>query len=467
MKFEYTKEQKDIIYNDYKKGDVVLVEARAGASKTTTIVGTLNNWEEKFPNRKVLYLVYNSEMKKDADRQMKNNDLEDYVEVKTVHGLAYKFVGSKYRHKLGGSLLKRDIKNELNCDWDSSDKIKNELDNFFNSSKIHSNDLSKEALAYVRKMIDVNDDSVKMTHDCYLKLYSSTINKYPALGYDAIFVDESQDSNDITLDLVMNKISSDNTIKIFVGDPYQQIYSFRGSENIMDVIHPTIRFPLSKSFRFGPEVAKLGSKLIRKEFFGNENINSNIYPDWYYSDIKEQVTHISRTNVGVITSALEMKKRGLSVHFLRGMAEYSNDIMDVCHLFNNELYLIKNKQFLKYKSVKQFMAIAYKSRDSFMMTMCGLLKQHSPKYIIKNVVDMKNNKISKNKADVILSNVHSSKGLEYSSVILGNDFMLLDKITDDTFEELNLIYVAVTRAKNNLFLNEDLSNFYRKIKPTI
>ena len=99
--------------------------------------------------------------------------------------------------------------------------------------------------------------------------------------------------------------------------------------------------------------------------------------------------------------------------------------------------------------------------------MCGLLKQHSPKYIIKNVVDMKNNKISKNKADVILSNVHSSKGLEYSSVILGNDFMLLDKITDDTFEELNLIYVAVTRAKNNLFLNEDLSNFYRKIKPTI
>ena len=64
-----------------------------------------------------------------------------------------------------------------------------------------------------------------MTHDCYLKLFH--LKKIINIDFDVVMVDEAQDSNEVTLDLVMNKISADETIKIFVGDPHQQIYSFQ------------------------------------------------------------------------------------------------------------------------------------------------------------------------------------------------------------------------------------------------
>ncbi len=41
--------------------------------------------------------------------------------------------------------------------------------------------------------------------------------------YDAILVDEAQDMNPATLDAIRRQ----NAAKIFVGDPNQQIYSFR------------------------------------------------------------------------------------------------------------------------------------------------------------------------------------------------------------------------------------------------
>jgi ATP-dependent exoDNAse (exonuclease V) beta subunit len=66
-------------------------------------------------------------------------------------------------------------------------------------------------------------------------------------------------------------------------------------------------------------------------------------------------------------------------------------------------------------------------------------------------------------ADLIVSTIHKAKGMEYSSVTLANDIKkpeeILDayKKTEQTYddykwfeEELNLIYVAVTRAINRV-----------------
>ncbi len=75
----------------------------------------------------------------------------------------------------------------------------------------------------------------------------------------------------------------------------------------------------------------------------------------------------------------------------------------------------------------------------------------------------------KDKAEMIFSTVHRCKGMEYDTVQLVNDFITeakLDKILADykdseidkakLIEEVNLLYVAVTRTKNSLYIPETL-----------
>ena len=77
--------------------------------------------------------------------------------------------------------------------------------------------------------------------------------------------------------------------------------------------------------------------------------------------------------------------------------------------------------------------------------------------------------MKKEKAEIIFSTVHRCKGMEYDSVHLVNDFITEDKVERQVMdlgndekkmskltEEINLLYVAVTRTKNIIHIPEEL-----------
>ena len=72
-----TEEQQAILDST---GRVLLINARAGTGKTTTLqmIASAN------PDLKILYLVYNRKAKDEADGKFPNN-----VESRTVHSLAF------------------------------------------------------------------------------------------------------------------------------------------------------------------------------------------------------------------------------------------------------------------------------------------------------------------------------------------------------------------------------------------
>jgi len=71
---------------------------------------------------------------------------------------------------------------------------------------------------------------------------------------------------------------------------------------------------------------------------------------------------------------------------------------------------------------------------------------------------------------VILSTIHKSKGREWDNVILEDDFIIftnevpLEAILVYEIEELNLIYVGVTRTKANLLLSTGVSSFLKRLQ---
>lgn len=77
-------------------------------------------------------------------------------------------------------------------------------------------------------------------------------------------------------------------------------------------------------------------------------------------------------------------------------------------------------------------------------------------------------------ADVILTTVHRSKGMEFDQVILADDFaqlvdeneFVLDMRSPEAIEEVNLFYVAITRAAKALQINDQLRSFLHSISGT-
>ena len=58
-----------------------------------------------------------------------------------------------------------------------------------------------------------------------------------------------------------------------------------------------------------------------------------------------------------------------------------------------------------------------------------------------------------------VSTVHQAKGLEYDNVIVVDDNM-------DEVEDLNIAYVAITRAKNNVLI-ANFNQLYRLIQKSL
>lgn len=113
----------------------------------------------------------------------------------------------------------------------------------------------------------------KFTHNMYLKMFSDdlvqsggVITNWQGRPYDVILIDEAQDVNPVTLQMLM----AQPCLKVLVGDRHQHIYSFNGCCNALTsaaavataVGRPSrVReFSLSCSFRLGPAVAEVANK---------------------------------------------------------------------------------------------------------------------------------------------------------------------------------------------------------------
>ncbi|WP_051979525.1 hypothetical protein [Edaphobacter aggregans] len=85
---------------------------------------------------------------------------------------------------------------------------------------------------------------------------------------------------------------------VYVGDPYQQIYEWRGAVNAMAQVSTPHHVLLSQSYRFGPAIATAATAILRSlgakhPVRGLEAIQSHL------AVVHPQVI-LSRTNAGVI-----------------------------------------------------------------------------------------------------------------------------------------------------------------------
>lgn len=470
------------------------VLAYAGTGKSTT----LRLVAEAHQDKKFLYVVYNKSQQIEASRKMPAN-----VDVRTGDSLAWQFVSLVYE-KNGKSLPERrsskdpfylttskeiaeyfkitryDVIETISSKSGDFDKektltphqtishIKKAIEKFCASEdlEININHFNKkfnyptEAVSHAKAMwssIKDLEGRMKIGFSHIAKLWAITNPdisfslKNTSVTYDVLMVDEAQDTNPVFGKVYRNQPAMQ---KIYVGDPYQSIYGFRGAGDEFQKVHFDLVFPLTESYRFGSALAGKANEALKKMGATEEIIGLGDEPEDLIP-IKWDVI-ICRTNAGVIKCIFKNLENGVKVNVSAAYAQDLLALLDTIAWFWGHL---QEKPKLHpdlegYESKAEILeAIEDGEETQMVVEVIGLLKNLGYEQMKASLSSL-DARGKKDRVEIITA--HKSKGSEWDNVMIWNDFRGPEKDpinnteTLPSMEELKIGYVAVTRAKKHL-----------------
>lgn len=327
----------------------------------------------------------------------------------------------------------------------------------------------------------IKSGTFAMTHDYYLKRYQllePITNKF-----DIILLDEAQDTNEVMIDIVEKKFGKAR--KIIVGDTHQSIYRWRGALNAMEYFESlkgASLYNLTKSFRIGHEIANICSKILSTKgknvvIHGlNQNQKKINYLEEDFDNDEETKVILYRNNFRLMESAIDSYE---DIYFMKEIElDKYYDILYLKENRKNEIKYLKELVYYKnYDELEKYIAENLEE-DNEIKLGYSLLNRYKTEFKQKienlklRIVKCESPREAKNKGvSLILGTIHSSKGNEFDKLIIGedvDDFFFNNKYYGKCFEEIveeiNLIYVALTRSSKKIVYDINFDRMNELIK---
>jgi len=466
-KHDWSPFQKDI-FRDISKGEGhTVVIARAGSGKTSTIVEGFRYLPR---GKKTLMVAFNKSIADELKQRAPS-----YVDVMTLHSLGFRAIKQSFGSDvvlendkcmmLATELVGEDydlfeLKISL-CKCvslckgflvDTPAKVEDLIDKF----GLEIFDLTREEyIKFVLKLLAMCK-AKKQVIDFDDMIWFPFVYRLNVGKFDTVFVDEAQDLNQAQIAMVFSACKIDGRI-IAVGDPAQSIYQFRGadSEAIPNFINKlkAKQLPLSVTYRCPKRVVTIAREIvpdITAPPSAPEGTIHEVLADELLKLVRAGDFVLSRTNAPLVKYCMALLKAGIPANI------QGRDVGA------NLLYFIKKSKaktivsFTKYvnewreQEVKRLLA-EKKSTDVAIDKAECLLNLCEGTLTIKDLKESIEKLFSDvdDSSKVVFSTTHKAKGLERDRVfVLANTYRKGSGIQ----EEDNLWYVAVTRAKKELFL---------------
>lgn len=296
------------------------------------------------------------------------------------------------------------------------------------------------------------------THNHYLKMWHLSGEPLP---YDVVLFDEAQDADPIMADVVgrhQGKI-------VWCGDRYQAIYEWRGAVNAMELVDTEATIYLTRSFRFGTEIAAVINALLEHlgapELQGDPAIKSRV------GFIENPDAEIFRSNIEALLRFVELTENGILVRVHFDVDELSRLASSIEDLLNSRK---PSHQMLGgFDSVDALLSwlMNQPSTDDFVQTVWRLLKLedratagggqggeivkvHHGNTLswllrIQKAIRVAKSRRGRNDGRFV-GTIHSVKGLEFESVFVGPQTLKFH--TEQS--RWHLAYVALSRARIQL-----------------
>ncbi len=472
----------------------IKINAVAGSGKTTTIIQYAASRPK---SSRILYLAFNKSVRLEAKKRFEEMGLHN-VQVETAHSLAYKHIvaGSSYTISAKSyttfdivGLLGLQATGEKHSEFILANHISKFVTYFCNSSAqkvqdLHYHDLvtDEKAKAFVASHYPLIEQGTRLLlgkmykgeiaipHDFYLKRFQLL---KPRLSYDYILFDEGQDASPAMLDIFLRQ----DATRLIVGDTHQQIYGWRHAVNSLDAVtYPD--YTLSASFRFHQDIANLATGILSWKQYLQEAQPVSILGKGNTTGTHRKAT-IARTNLGLLLKAITfITEHDVQHLYFEGnlnsytYADEGASLYDVLNLYNSQPDRIRDKLIGSMNSLADLEEYIEQTEDVQLAMMVEIVKEYGNEIpsLIQSLKSKHVGDEDKAKAEMIFSTVHRSKGMEYDAVQLVDDFVTeakLEKLATEKKEtgelnlakwneEINLLYVAVTRTKGTLRIPETL-----------
>ena len=468
-----------------KPGQIGVGNAYAGTGKTTT--ATLIAGEATRKGWRVLYCCFNAAMAEEARGRFPCN-----VTCKTAHSLAYAETGRGYAAtklvdgtpKLGNLRL-ADVRRATGAQGSQASDILDGINSFLASQDDtpglhHLSEAARntETLTHLggiwRKMVDYKGDA-PMTHDGYLKLW---IADNPSLPYDLIIVDEAQDLNPSLLRFIEAQARANKRI-LLIGDTHQSIYGFRKATNAMQWAGSLAsgNFTLTESWRFGSKTAAAASALLSD--YKQDRVT--IVGRGPKKGDKPTNCILARTNGSLLFRALTEVRRGCKVHFA-ATGQRDNWSPRTPYRFAEfedaaGLYLRKPPHLMRTPLIRQFASwmelCEAAEEDAELGSIVRFVEDVGAATIPTILARLEAASTAPATATIHFSSAHRAKGKEWTTVELMDDFLPLDNsqkmadLLEDKgpavmAEEINLLYVAITRGCEGFTPHSTAYEYFRK-----
>jgi hypothetical protein len=455
-------------------GENLKIKAFAGAGKTST----LRLVASRLADKRGSYLAFNREIAEHARRGFPSN-----VVSRTMHSVAYASVAPALRSRLD---LPDEQPHELAARYglgavelpsitgkaleitpfEIGRMIVDGLGRFCRSAQLSPEALHvpvdekvdeaaaqwlREALLpYVARLWE--ESIAPRSHqaigpDVVLKVWALS---EPRLDADFILFDEAQDSDGVMLSVLGRQRHAQI---IYVGDPYQQIYEWRGAINAMASIDSP-ELALTESFRFGPTFAALASRILsllgeRTPIRGQNTIGSMMVEDPAISPPVDAILcRKNATAIWHLAAGLETGHKPtirMSPAEIEAFADGADHLLAGRRAYRPAVFSL----FENWGEVQSFARSAV-GRD--LLPIVRIVEECGTDYVRA----LARRAAPEAVADYVISTVHRAKGLEWKRVKVANDFrfgMIDGRLTLDD-EEMRLLYVAITRAQHVLDISE-------------
>ena len=470
-----------------KAGDVLKVIAFAGSGKTTTLKMCAKRRSDRG-----MYLAFNKAIAEEAKRKLATTKCG----ATTMHGLAYGVMrdvmrqpthinarsvmdaGLVERHRppkvkgwgpyrVSAAVVRTMVAFSNSADQDILPKHAMEalLDSVGDPEVLvdgRAKTMAEEAIRFlVTPLVEMATDywihctrEDAYSHDMYLKMLDLDEgvrqDAFGRLRY--LMIDEAQDINPVQRSIILKT----GLPIIAVGDPYQQIYSWRGAENALALMEGEELY-LTQSFRFGEEIARIARFTLKARPDGGPTQHlSGLGPGNIEGHVGPKGAIICRTNIGMLDEAMKYLGSGHSVHVDK-MDDLLSDARSAQALFEGRLENVTSPDLLQFDSWEQLEMAAEEGGDPNLSKLVRLVRMRRSGEVEE--LGRRHQKDASS-ARLMICTGHRSKGLEFPAVMMGDDWSDVERLrrrhasaveksqkhVTAANEEFNLLYVAFTRA---------------------